>query len=226
MPSNAANPPLPPGKRTSTVPYEGKYFCCNNIAFIGIEQCEKTRDGNPPTPVPVTNLTGEVTTSAANLVHFFKWAALYYDGTPPLQSHKEMNINIKTWFIQVKQLKSGLERYFFPELGSTPFSQLTYSFLEVAKQDLTFPNKEIQKCAHLAIMCCYPRTKRDEECPEHKKPYAMRKGRAFEVSIWERKDVLSAAPSIREQMDAWENKEKGKGKEKAKCVGSDDQNSD
>ncbi|KAE9984959.1 hypothetical protein BLS_000538 [Venturia inaequalis] len=226
MPSNASNPPLPPGKRTSIVPFKGKYFCCNNIAFTGLEQAEKTRDGKPQSPAPIINIAGDLTTSSSHLVHFFKWACLYFDGTPPLQSHKEMNINTKTWFVQVKGIKSGLERYFFPELGSTPYSQLTYSFLEVAKQDLTFPNKEVEKQAHLAIVCCFPRKKFMEECPELKRPVNTRKGRAYEVSIWERKDIV--IEGLMEELNIAEEQKdkKGKGKAKVECVAPPDQISD
>lgn len=227
MPSNAANPPLPPGKRTSIVPYKGKYFCCSNVPFTGLEQAEKTRDGNARTPEPITNITGDLTTSSTNLVHFFKWASLYFDGTPPLQSYKEMDINTKTWFIQVKQLKSGAERYFFPELGSTPFSQLTYSFLEVTNEDLTFPDKEVEKCAGLAIMCCFPRKKFVEDCPEQKKPHNMRNGRAFEVSIWKRES--NGLKKLKEDLEMSKEKFKNKGnkgKAKVECVVPPDQISD
>ncbi|QDS70823.1 hypothetical protein FKW77_004916 [Venturia effusa] len=219
MPSNPANPPLPPGKRTSIIPYKGKYFCCNNPAFMGIEHCAKTRDGDPPASQPLINLAGDITTSASNLVHFFKWSALYYDGTPPLMSFKEMNINDKDWFICVTPLKTGTERYFFPELGSTPFSQLTYSFLEVMKQDLTFPDKEIDKCATLLITCSWPRVKRadtDEECFEYKKAVNLRGPRAFEISIWERKDkVVEGGPVEEEMVDI---DVKGKGNASVECV--------
>ncbi|TID26705.1 hypothetical protein E6O75_ATG01198 [Venturia nashicola] len=228
MPSNASNPPLPPDSRTSIIPYKGKYFCCSNVPFTALEQAEKTRDGNPPSPAPITNITSDLTTSSDNLAHFFKWSSLYFDGTPPLQSYKEMNINNKTWFIQVKGLKSGLERYFFPELGSTPYSQLTYSFLEVMKQDLTFPNKKIEKQAHMAVMCCFPRKKWMEDCPEQKKPVNIRKGRAFEVSIWERKDI--AIEGLMEELKITEDKKdkkgKGKGKAKVECVVPPDRISD
>lgn len=138
-----------------------------------------------------------------------------------------MNIDTKTWFVQVKELKSGLERYFFPELGSTPYSQLIYSFLEVAKQDLTFPNKEVEKQAYIAVVCCFPRKKFMEECPEQKKPVNMRKGRAFEVSIWERKDI--AIEGLMEELNITEEEEKGKkgkGKAKVECVVPPDQLSD
>jgi hypothetical protein len=175
MPSNLGNPPLPP-KRTGILPFQGKYLCCKNLPLHALEIVKE-------------HLDKEVS-FAQNIIEFLEWAKHYFDCTPPHINYREMNIDAVTWFIRVKELKSRRERFFFPELGSTPITGIKYSFLEVAVEDLTFPNKEIHKCVTEEFICPWPRSKKFKVggCVEHSAPVGLKKGRAFEISAWERED--------------------------------------
>jgi hypothetical protein len=193
MPPESPNPPLPP-KRTGILPFKGKYFCCNNLPLHTLEYFknrldkERNTTENEHPPGPVTGLSNDHIEAAQNVISFLEWAKHWYDATPPLISSREMNIDTVTWFIQVKELKSRRKRFFFPQLGSTPITGVTYSFLEVAIEDLTFPNKEIQKRLVKEVICPYPKEKKFEKCIEHSAPVGLRKGRAFEISAWARHD--------------------------------------
>lgn len=198
MPSNKANPPLPP-KRTGILPFQGKYFCCQNLPLHALEIVKEhldkevnIKDGSAPPAGPVTGISNDHVSSAQNIIEFLEWAKHYYDCTPPLISYREMNIDAVTWFIRVKELKSRRERFYFPELGSTPITGIKYSFLEVAVEDLTFPNKEIHKRVTEEFICPWPKSTakkfRVGGCIEHSAPVGLKKGRAFEISAWEREE--------------------------------------
>lgn len=211
-----------PPKRSNLLPWKGKFFCCDQIALLGTEHvkerlCQelRTASGTVPPPGPIIGLAIESITHCQNLLHFLEWCKHYYNATPPLMSNREMNIDEKTWFVQVKELRTRKERYFFPEKESTPITNIAYSFLEVTKEDLTFPDKETRKFYSREIICPYPKDKikLGENCPEFHAPYGKKKGRAYDLSVWERKKkVVEEAPAPAEKEKAKE------AKAEAECV--------
>jgi hypothetical protein len=219
--NSPSNPPLP-ADRSPAIPVK-KYFCCNNVALRAINSIKSdlpeedtTLDGIASPPESLDRITDEGMNLNVLLLYFFEWAKLYYNSTPPLISNREMNIDKVTWFIQVQCLKVRSKRFFFPQLGGCPITNLPYSFLEAAPEDLEFPNKHISKRLMIEYICPYdedkPQSQLGEKCPEFFAPSGEKKGRSYGIGVWARQspEEKASEDKIKEEKAKEEKLEKQK----------------